>query len=89
MDHVLCTLGIQHLKKVAVCSCESHVITLLSSHIWPGSPEKPSIAFHFRIMDLAEKLFLHNQVPLSDFSKIIIELLPAMQPVLVSTCTYM
>ena len=46
--------------------------------------DKPSIAFHFKIMDLAEKLFLHNQVPISDFCNIIIELLPPMQPVLVS-----
>ncbi|XP_028414296.1 uncharacterized protein LOC114537451 [Dendronephthya gigantea] len=73
--------GNQHLKRVAFCSCESHAVTLLRLHFWPGSPERPTIGFHFRIMDLAEKLFLHNQVPLKDFSEIIMELLPSLQPV--------
>jgi hypothetical protein len=40
-------------------------------------------------MDLAEKLFLHNQVPLKDFSEIIVELLPSMHPILVSIVLYL
>jgi hypothetical protein len=72
------------MKQVRVCCCESHAVTLLRYHFWPGSPEKPTTGFHFRIMDLAEKFFLHNQVPLKDFSEIVIELLPPMQPILVS-----
>ena len=60
--------GNQHLKQVAVCNCESHAVTLVRANIWPGSPDKLSIGFHFKLMDLAETLFLHNQVPLKDFS---------------------
>lgn len=77
-------IGNQHLKQVAVCNCESHAVTLLRLHFWPGSPERPTIGFHFRIMDLAEKFFLHNQVPLKDFTEIMMELLPALQPIHVS-----
>ncbi|XP_028417977.1 uncharacterized protein LOC114542684 isoform X2 [Dendronephthya gigantea] len=77
--------GNQHLKQVSVCSCESHAVTLIRAHFWPGSPERPSIGFHLKLMDLAEKLFLHNQVPLKDFCDLIGELLPSMQPVLVKS----
>ena len=76
--------GNQHLKQVAVCNCESHAVTLVRANIWPGSPDKPTIGFHFKLMDLAETLFLHNQVPLKDFAEMLIELVPALHPILVS-----
>lgn len=76
--------GNQHLKQVAVCNCESHAVTLLRATFWPGSPDKPSIGFYFKLMDLAETLFLHNQVPLKDFAEMLIELVPALHPILVT-----
>ena len=76
--------GNQHLKQVAVCNCESHAVTLVRANIWPGSPDKPSIGFHFKLMDLAETFFRHNQVRLKDFSEMLIELVPALHPILVS-----
>ena len=66
-----------------MCSCESHAVTLLRAHFWPGTPEKPTMGFHFKLMDLAVALFLHNQVPLKDFAEIMIEMLPKLQPIIV------
>ena len=53
-DHFLST-GNQQLKEVAVCDCESDAVTLVRCQFWPGSPERPSVGFHFKLMDLAEK----------------------------------
>ncbi|XP_022799304.1 uncharacterized protein LOC111337293 [Stylophora pistillata] len=72
--------GNQHLKEVAVCDCESHAVTLVRSQFWPGSPERPSVGFHFKLMDLAEKLFLHSQVSIKEFSELILEMTPPLQP---------
>lgn len=76
--------GNQHLKEVAVCDCESHAVTLVRCHFWPGSPERPSVGFHFKLMDLAEKLFLHSQVSVKEFSELILEMTPPLQPNFVS-----
>ena len=59
--------GNQHLKRVAVCNCESHAETLIRENFWPGTPKKTIVGFHFKLMDLAVVLFLHNQVPLRNF----------------------
>jgi hypothetical protein len=73
------------LKQVAVCECESDAVTLMRRQFWPGSPEKPTVGFHFKLMDLAETLFLHCQVSVKEFSEIVTELTNQLQPCLVST----
>ena len=67
-----------------MCDCESHAVTLVRCHFWPGSPERPSVGFHFKIMDLAEKLFLHSQVSVKEFSELLLEMMPPLQPNFVS-----
>lgn len=64
--------------------CESHAETLIRAHFWPETPEKTTIGFHVKLMDLAVVLFLHNQVPLKDFAEMILEVVPKLQPILVS-----
>ncbi|KAJ7375262.1 hypothetical protein OS493_002009 [Desmophyllum pertusum] len=77
--------GNQHLKEVAVCECESHAVTLVRCQFWPGSPERPSVGFHFKLMDLAEKLFLHSQVSVKEFSELLLEMTPPLQPNFISS----
>ncbi|XP_068699772.1 uncharacterized protein [Montipora foliosa] len=72
--------GNQHLFEVPVCDCESHAVTLVRCQFWPGSPERLSVGFHFKLMDLAEKLFLHSQVSVKEFSELILEMTPPLQP---------
>jgi hypothetical protein len=43
--------GNQHLKRVAVCSCEGHAEALIHAKFWPGSSEKTAIGFHVKLMD--------------------------------------
>ena len=76
--------GNQNLKQVAVCNCEIHAVILVRANVWRGSQDKPSIGFDFKFKDVAEILFLHNQVPLKDFPEMLIELVPALHPILVS-----
>ena len=67
-----------------MCECESDAVTLVRCQFWPGLPEKPTVGFHFKIMDLAEILFLHCQVSVKQLSEIITELTNELQPCLVS-----
>ena len=76
--------GNQHFKEVAVCDCKGHAVTFVRCQFWPGSPERPSVSFHFKLMDLAEKLFLHGQVSVKVFSELLQEMIPPMQPTFVS-----
>lgn len=78
----------QHLKQVAVCECESNAVTLMRCQFWPGSPEKPTVGLHFKLMDLAETLFLHSQVSVKAFSEMVNELPNQLQPCIVSTQCY-
>ena len=78
------TTGNQHLKEVAVCDCESHTVTLVPCQFWPGSPERHSVGFHFKLMDLVEKLFLQSHVSVNEFSELILEMTPPLQPNFVS-----
>lgn len=78
-------VGNQNLFEVPVCDCESHAVTLVHCQFWPGSPERPSVGFHFKLMDLAEKLFLHSQVSVKEFSELILEMTPTLQPNFVSS----
>ena len=47
--------------------CISDSATLLKLHLWPGSPTKPKVAFHFNFMDHAEKFLLESHVSLHKF----------------------
>ena len=98
MMHILCNntnhpsgffsiSGNQHLKRVAVCNCESHAETLIRANFRPGTHKKTMVGFHFKLMDLAVVLFLHNQVPLRDFAEMIMEVVPKLQPILVNIFT--
>lgn len=59
-------------------------MTLVRMQLWPGTPEKPSCAFHLNLMGLLEKLFVHCKVSLKEFSEILKIRLPSLQPNLVS-----
>ena len=65
------------------CDCEPMAITLLRLHLWPGSPERPTTAFHVNLMDVMEKVFLHCKVSLKEFCEAIELLRPSIQPNLV------
>ena len=78
------SIGNQQLKEVAVCDCESDAVTLVRCQFWPGLPERPSVGFHFKLMDLAEKLFLYRQMSVKEFSELILEMTPPLQPNFVS-----
>ena len=43
------------------------------------------MGFHFKLTDLAEKLFLHSQVSVKEFSELILEMTPPLQPNFVSS----
>lgn len=59
------TLGNHQSKRIAFCQCEAPVVTILHLQLWPGSPDRPTTAFHFRLMDMAVDKFIHCQVSLS------------------------
>ena len=76
--------GIQHLKQIVFCQCEKPAITLLRLQLWPGSPEKPSCAFHLSLMDLFDRLFIHCKVSLKEATEVFQLFLPEFYPNLVS-----
>ena len=43
------------------------------------------MGFHFKLIGLAEKLFLHSQVSVKKFSELILEMTPPSQPNFVSS----
>ena len=42
----------QHLKQIIFCKCKSDAATLIRLKLWWGSPAKPKVTFHFKLMDL-------------------------------------
>ena len=81
-------VGRQHLKQVEFCQCVSDAATLVKLQLWPGSPAKPKVAFHFNLMDLAEKFLLESHVSLHKFCSSIETEYPDMLPKLVCTILY-
>ena len=81
-------VGRQHLKQVEFCQCLSDAATLVKLQLWPGSPAKPKVAFHFNLMDLAEKFLLESHVSLHKFCSSIETEYPDMLPKLVCTVLY-
>lgn len=59
--------GIQHHLMVSFCACEHEAVTLLRMKLWPATPQQPSLAFQFELLDSYESLLLECQVALRDF----------------------
>ena len=75
--------GSHHLKSIEFCQCEHPSITLLKLNLWPGSPERPKVAFHIKLMELVEMLFLQCHVPLYNICKLLDNRRNALLPKLV------
>ena len=52
---------------VLFCPCEEDAVTLVKLQLWPGSATRPQVAFHFKLMMLAEILLLECHVSLKKF----------------------
>lgn len=59
--------GVQHHLMVSFCRCEDEATTLLRMNLWPATPQQPSLAFQFQLLDSYESLLLECQVALRDF----------------------
>ena len=59
--------GRQHQKQVLFCDCENDAVTLMRLKLWPGSVTRPDLAFHLKLMELAEILLLQCHVSLRKF----------------------
>ena len=64
-------IGYQHKKSILFCSCESDVVTLVKLQLWPGSAVRPLVAFHFKLMSLAERFLLECHVSLKKFCDVL------------------
>ncbi len=60
-------IGRQHQKQVLFCDCENDAVTLMRLKLWPGSVTRPVLAFHLKLMELAEILLLECHVSLRKF----------------------
>ena len=60
-------VGHQHKKMVLFCPCEDDAVTLVKLQLWPGSAKRPQVAFHSKLMILAEMLLLECHVSLKKF----------------------
>lgn len=60
-------VGHQHKKMVLFCPCEDDAVTLVKLQLWPGSAKRPQVAFHSKLMMLAEMLLLECHVSLKKF----------------------
>lgn len=60
-------LGRQHQKQILFCNCEEEAVTLVRLNLWPGSAVRPLVAFHIKLMELAETLLLECHVSLRKF----------------------
>ena len=64
-------IGYQHRKSILFCSCENDAVTLIKLQLWPGSITRPLVAFHFKLMMLAECLLLECHVSLKKFCDVL------------------
>ena len=60
-------LGRQHHKQIMFCDCEEDAVTLARMNLWPSSATCPSVAFHFKLMELAGIMLLECHVSLKKF----------------------
>ena len=49
---------------VSFCACEDEAVTLLRMKLWPATPQQPSLAFQFELLDSYESLLLECKVAL-------------------------
>ena len=71
VDKYIAPLGRQHQKQILFCNCEEDAVTLLKLHLWPGTIKRPVVAFHTKLMELAEALVLECQVSLRKFCDVL------------------
>ena len=60
-------IGHQHKKSILFCCCEDDAVTLLKLQLWPESITRPLVAFHFKLVMLAESPLLECHVSLKKF----------------------
>ena len=87
----LILIGRQHQKQVLFCDCENDTVTIIRLKLWPGSVTRPVLAFHLKLMELAEIFLLECHVSLRKFCDAIgIYTKSSTLPLLVSTvvCMY-
>ncbi|XP_078353471.1 uncharacterized protein LOC144638149 isoform X2 [Oculina patagonica] len=77
--------GNHHSKKIRFCQCEHPTVTLVRLHLWPGSPDRPTTAFQFRLMDQATDMFISCKVSLKEFADVLEMKRPLLQPKIVSS----
>lgn len=80
-------VGNHHSKRIAFCKCEAPIVTLLRLQLWPGSPERLTTAFHFRLMDMVLDLFIQCQVSLKELCDVLELKRPPLQAKIVSSST--
>ena len=78
-------VGNHHSKRIAFCQCEAPIVTLLRLQLWPGARDRPTTAFHFRLMDMVVDMFIHCQISLKEFSDVLELKRPPLQPKIVSS----
>lgn len=61
--------GTEHNVSFMCCQCEPLTVTMVRARLWPASPQRPTVAFTFELLDWAEALLLECQVALKDFCK--------------------
>ena len=59
--------GIQYHLMLSFCPCEDDAATLLWMKLWPATPQQPSLALQFELLDSYASLFLECQVALRNF----------------------
>ena len=53
------------------CNCEDDAITLVKLQLWPGLVTRPLVAFHTKLVALAESLLLECHVSLKKFCDVL------------------
>ena len=84
-----CQTGIQHHLMAPFCRCEDETITLHLMKLWPATPQQPSLAFQFQLLDSYESLLLECQVALRDFVTSLDVNLPWYEKVQKDTVSYL
>ena len=81
--------GIQHHLMASFCRCEDEVITLLRMKLWPATPQQPSLAFQFQLLDSYESLLLECQEALRNFVTALEVNLPCYEKLRKDTVSYL
>lgn len=77
-------VGNYRSKRIAFWQCEAPIVTL-RLQLWPGSPERLTAAFQFRLKDMVVDLFIHCQVSLKELCDGLELKRPPLQPKIVSS----